>query len=618
VVLYWLIGFDILLLCFNMAEDSSDASSALRSLAVVAILQDGTSQATNDLTTPTLKISKVASSDSTTLEAKSIDGKLVIQESEEKSAFHFDVKPISNDIDDVGEERIRDEMNSVTQYYQKHALGTVRNQRVIVGTTGNHATVDMESASTPTSISTGLAVESLLEMKDVKKDVKKVLIPDEVETKEIAHTKPMASPTKQTPEEMAAELDQVNSFDSSLVPWGTRPDPTVSTPTKVSSVVFEGMVGSSIVAGRIKDRFPKMKSMLPQLVEFLTQTTTDEHLGPSMHPTVLLSNPNVTALPLIYFTNLIFSQTLLVNVASKTFNPPIRKSGYVRPSDVNNILGMAVPLMEKVPGKYSCYQFWLVHLNGRTGNTFMEGLHVNERSILYKFHDMFVSFFRSQFNELRPDEEKNIRDGFTSNCDTIYIAGFNATNQKSPQILASIQYASTPVGSWINWLGVSGAIPEMFLSEDGSPRSFRGLGLGMFLQILVQFQQLSRGWNPRLFLQTLLSGDACSYYLKRGYHRAPTNVITSIPEIEHSPFTTHHVHIMTDEFQVVEGTLPKDFVFLHFINGFVITTFPGDGHSFFFLDGEVMDGFPKNKDNLMVATVPLQYCGTTYGEMSFW
>jgi hypothetical protein len=177
---------------------------------------------------------------------------------------------------------------------------------------------------------------------------------------------------------------------------------------------------------------------------------------------------------------------------------------------------------------------------------------------------------------------------------------FNAPNQKSPQILAAIQYASTPVGSWINWLGVSGAIPAMFLSEDGTPRTFRGLGLGMFLQVLVQFQQLYRGWNPRLFLQTLLSGDACLYYLKRGYHRAPSNAITSIPDIEHSPFTTHHVHIMTDEFQMVEGTLPQDFVSLHFINGFVITTFLGDGHSFFFLDGEVMDAYPKNEDNLMV------------------
>jgi hypothetical protein len=416
----------------------------------------------------------------------------------------------------------------------------------------------------------------------------------------VADTQMSALPMKQRPEEMAAELERVTSFDSSKVPWVTQPDPTASTPTKVSSVVLDGMVGSTIVSGRINDRFPKMTSMLPQLVEFLTQSTSDVHLGPSMHPGVLLSNPHVTALPLIYFSNLIYSKALLVNMAAKTCIPQAGKTSSLCPSDVNNILGMAVPLIENVTGRYSCYQFWLVHLNGRTGQTYLEGLHVHERSSLYKFQDMFAEFFRSQFNELQPDEEKNIRDGFTCHCDTIYIAGFHSTNQKLPQIIAAIQYSSTPVGSWINWLGVSSGIPAMFLSDDGTPKSFRGLGLGMFLQVLVQFQQLSRGWKQRLFLQTLLSGDACLYYLKRGYIRAPSNVITSIPEIKHSPFTTHHVHIMTDEFQMVEGTLPQDFASLHFINGFVITTFLGDGHSFFFLDGEGMDAFPKEETNLMV------------------
>ena len=144
-----------------MAEDSSDATSALRSLAVVAISQDGISQATNESTSPTLKISEVASADSQTLEVKSIDDNLVLQESEEKSAIHVDVKSIRNDADDLGElcgknnieetglsERIREETNSVTHYLQKHALSTVRKQRVTVVTTGVHATVDMESAST--------------------------------------------------------------------------------------------------------------------------------------------------------------------------------------------------------------------------------------------------------------------------------------------------------------------------------------------------------------------------------------------------------------------------------------------------------------------------------------
>jgi hypothetical protein len=97
---------------------------------------------------------------------------------------------------------------------------------------------------------------------------------------------------------------------------------------------------------------------------------------------------------------------------------------------------------------------------------------------------MFVDFFRDQFDELQPDEVKNIRDGFVSNCDTIYIAGYNSSEQKSPQILAAIQYSCTPSGSWINWLGHDAfsprenghkpkyyLVPITYCSDSPDPRS---------------------------------------------------------------------------------------------------------------------------------------------------
>jgi hypothetical protein len=88
--------------------------------------------------------------------------------------------------------------------------------------------------------------------------------------------------------------------------------------------------------------------------------------------------------------------------------------------------------------------------------------------------------------------------------------------------------------------------------------------------------------------------------LKRGYIRAPSNDITSIPDIHVNPFSNHHVHLVTGLFQQKEGTDPSDYVALHYMHGFVITTYLGDDHSFFFLDGQTIDAFPLDKANLMV------------------
>ena len=110
---------------------------------------------------------------------------------------------------------------------------------------------------------------------------------------------------------------------------------------------------------------------------------------------------------------------------------------------------------------------------------------------------------------------------------------------------------------------------------------FRRLGFGTFLQTLIQFQQIGRGWLPRIFLQTLLNGDACQYYVNRGYIKAPQNDIESIPSLGSNPFLGKHWNFVPDEKQRDEGEQKTSFLGLYFRDGFVVTTYLDDDHSFF-------------------------------------
>jgi hypothetical protein len=117
-------------------------------------------------------------------------------------------------------------------------------------------------------------------------------------------------------------------------------------------------------------------------------------------------------------------------------------------------------------------------------------------------------------------------------------------------------------------------ITDQFLKDSGRPRNFRCVGLEMFLQVLVQFQQLAHGWSPRLYLQQkLLSGNLVLYYLKWGYMHVPWNIITSVPGVPDDSFLNNHVYAVSDEFQEQEKIKPYDFLVLHYVDGFVVTTF---------------------------------------------
>ena len=218
-----------------MADEPSDLGAGLRRLAGVAVSQETSSQITSQAELPIV----VGDAESTTMvltDAKSrkilLDGeaadRIMVESALVTQYFSKHIPAMGKEIflDAKGVDRIRMETTTVTHYCSKHlpcSVGSILSDAEVVDRIG--------SPSTPTSISTGTAVKSLLEMKDVKK----VLPFQEVTPLDESDSEMDSSPTKQTQQEMLTELDNVNSFDSSKVPWVTQPDTLMSLPTKVLS-----------------------------------------------------------------------------------------------------------------------------------------------------------------------------------------------------------------------------------------------------------------------------------------------------------------------------------------------------------------------------------------------
>ena len=157
-----------------------------------------------------------------------------------------------------------------------------------------------------------------------------------------------------------------------------------------------------------------------------------------------------------------------------------------------------------------------------------------------------------------------------------------------------------PEGVWINWLGISADIqPEVLTSSKNEICIFRRLGFGMFLQNLVLFQQISKGWLERMFLQTLCGSPTCDYYKNRAYIQAPSNDIESISTIHTNPFLGNHIHFVSDKQQDKDNLEPDERLVLFYWDGFVVTTVLNDKHSYFFLDGIMQSILPTDNFELM-------------------
>jgi hypothetical protein len=129
------------------------------------------------------------------------------------------------------------------------------------------------------------------------------------------------------------------------VPWETQEDSTNMVPRTVGSTNTPCMESYQVVSDRILEHFSNLNNILTQLVEFLTQSCSDVLLTQSMHRGLLLSSIHMTALHLIYFSNLLYSKALLVNMAARTFVSVERHNNLSRQTDAVNIFGVPIPVM---------------------------------------------------------------------------------------------------------------------------------------------------------------------------------------------------------------------------------------------------------------------------------
>jgi hypothetical protein len=225
------------------------------------------------------------------------------------------------------------------------------------------------------------------------------------------------------------DFDQALIATQKITPVSTlEPDMMVSMNKILPTDLLHSQLvdGVPIVLGRIKEQFPDICGVLQPFLEFLTQSTSTVHLLSSKPNAHMISNCYMTSLPLVYFSNILYSKELLVSIATRTF--AVSSKPAARSFDASNIWGYPLPIMDNA----NSYQFWVVHLNGCTGEQYLNGVPTSHRSRFYKTHDSLVEFVRNQFDELRPDKEAHLHGGFTNNCETTYIAGFNSSQQVSP------------------------------------------------------------------------------------------------------------------------------------------------------------------------------------------
>ena len=244
----------------------------------------------------------------------------------------------------------------------------------------------------------------------------------------------------------------------------------------------------------------------------------------------------------------------MIQVAGQQFKVPVVKSCPKRTPDYLKLWDMPIPRSNN----YS-YQFWVINLKGRNAQSFFDGWNVNERAKFSKFESLLVEFFGLQFDSMRSDKMENIHLGMKANCETIYILAYNLARADTLTIVGTAQYNTSPAGVWINWLGLSAEVhPDIATSKKTRCSSILMSGSGYVFPNLIQFQQVSKGWSERVFLQTLISSLACQYYQNRGYIKAPKNDIKSIPGIDDDPFVDHRLHFILDDMQLAEGAQPDE------------------------------------------------------------
>ena len=147
-----------------------------------------------------------------------------------------------------------------------------------------------------------------------------------------------------------------------------------------------------VVETSLRLRFPKCLPIAFELLEFLAHIRSSRVLAPVIHKESLLVNEYATAMPLIWFSGIIYSQSLVMTVATRlVVYPKVTNS---RPRATRPSIWFSHLPIVRHQNKEHSYQFWVVHLDGSNGKSFYRDLAGNQKPAFNTFKKSLVAFFR--------------------------------------------------------------------------------------------------------------------------------------------------------------------------------------------------------------------------------
>ena len=267
------------------------------------------------------------------------------------------------------------------------------------------------------------------------------------------------------------------------------------------------------------------------------------HGGATIHPSTISVN-GATCVPIGAFACIQFSHTLFHLVSRKQLP---------KNAKIPSLFG------HKFPNRF-CFTFWVVEVLGTQLASYFQNepeaideendndvtkkrkqkiKNMTEwaRELRQEVGDMFYDQFDPGDDNWKPHRE-NLEAGFEDECVTLTVLGF-ASKGKTRHVVACVQYIPTEHGAFIKWFAVQSFQRLQkneyapFENDRGSnDPSFHNIGLGSFLLLLVQMQQIASGYSPLIALQCLEKSDAEQFYINRGFKQAPSNEISSVPGLQ--------------------------------------------------------------------------------------
>jgi hypothetical protein len=335
-------------------------------------------------------------------------------------------------------------------------------------------------------------------------------------------------------------------------------------------------------------KYPMCKPIGVEFLEYLVRTTTDVKLYEgAVASKNMVCGDWFTALPIGSFKNIMNSRNLLITLGVK--------GGYKK-SNVK-LFNETLPIKDR---------FWVVHNNGRrAGQHFVAGgpdVDKQSHQLIQKLRSKMSFFVSEQFNVFNEAEKSSVEKGFINDRDTIFILGLD--NGAVYHIVGVVQFVATKHGAFITWLAVlHESPPQVYFNQNKSAiPSFRRLRMASFLQELVQLLLIARGWKPDLYLQSNVKSPSRNYYEHRGYVKAPSNSLSSVPGLTVEAFQSETINFVTDEIQVEHGIDESERLHLFYHEGPLKSSFlsPTDNSILPAADSDGVIEFPFNCSGNMI------------------